>query len=177
MAHSGQAGSGGLVRRASEPAKRPSAWPLATVGALVEGPSGRVLLVRTKKWRGTWGVPGGKIAYGETMEAALRREFAEETGLTLFDVRPGPLQEAVLSDEFHVPAHFVLINFFARSHGEDVRLNDEAQDHVWVSPREASTMPLNSFTRVLVEAYLRHHDEGDVREAGAKGRDAREDDA
>ncbi len=131
--------------------------PLATVGALVEGPSGRVLLVRTRKWRGAWGVPGGKIDYGETMVHALEREFLEETGLEVFDVRPGPVQDAVLSDEFHVPAHFVLLNFFARSSREDVRLNDEAEAYVWVSPQEALTMPLNSFTRVLVEAFLRQH--------------------
>ncbi|MFO7544472.1 MAG: NUDIX domain-containing protein [Trueperaceae bacterium] len=151
----------------SQPAQRPPQWPLATVGALVEGPSGRVLLVRTRKWRGTWGVPGGKIAYGETMVAALRREFEEETGLTLHDVRPGPLQEAVLSDEFHVPAHFVLLNFFARTHDEVVYLNEEAQDYAWVPPREALSMPLNSFTRVLVEAYLRHQGEASAREDDA----------
>jgi 8-oxo-dGTP pyrophosphatase MutT (NUDIX family) len=150
------------VSRPPEPPGGASRWPLATVGALVEGPSGRVLLVRTTKWRGSWGVPGGKIAYGETMIAALRREFEEETGLTLHDVRPGPVQEAVLSEEFHLPAHFVLLNFFARTDDEMVHLNDEAQDYAWVSPREALAMPLNSFTRVLVEAYLRHLAEGDA---------------
>lgn len=129
--------------------------PQVTVGALVEGPSGRVLLVRTRKWRGAWGVPGGKIDFGETMVGALEREFLEETGLEVVDVRPGPVQEAVLSDEFHVPAHFVLLNFFARVGREDVRLNDEAEAYAWVSPQEALTMPLNSFTRVLVEAFLR----------------------
>lgn len=147
---------------APEPAAGAPRWPLATVGALVEGPSGNVLLVRTRKWRGAWGVPGGKIAYGETMVAALRREFEEETGLTLRDIRPGPLQEAVLSEEFHVPAHFVLLNFFARTDDEVVRLNDEAQDYAWVSPRDALAMPLNGFTRVLVEAFLRERGETDA---------------
>ena len=34
-------------------------FPLATVGALVTNPEGKVLIVRTRKWRGSWGVPGG----------------------------------------------------------------------------------------------------------------------
>lgn len=129
--------------------------PLATVGALVVGPDGRVLLVRTHKWRDRWGVPGGKIEYGERIREALAREFREETGLELRDVRWAPVQEAVESDEFHVPAHFVLLNFLARSDATAVRRNDEAQAHAWVAPAEALRYPLNRPTRALVEHYLR----------------------
>lgn len=48
-------------------------FPLVTVGALVTNPEGQVLIVRTTKWRGFWGVPGGKVERGETLEQALRR--------------------------------------------------------------------------------------------------------
>ncbi len=128
--------------------------PLATVGALVVGPSGRVLLIRTHKWRDRWGVPGGKIEYGETMAAAVRREVREETGLDLDDVRWAPVQEAVESHEFHRPAHFVLLNFVARSPSEQVHLNEEAQAFAWVEPEEALTMDLNRPTAVLVRHFL-----------------------
>jgi 8-oxo-dGTP pyrophosphatase MutT (NUDIX family) len=128
--------------------------PLATVGALIVGPSGRVLLIRTHKWRDRWGVPGGKIEYGETMAAAVRREVREETGLDLDDVHWAPVQEAVESPEFHRPAHFVLLNFVARSASEEVRLNEEAQAFAWVKPEEALTMDLNRPTAVLVRHFL-----------------------
>lgn len=136
--------------------ERPAArrWPLATVGVLIRGPSGRWLLIRTHKWRDLWGVPGGKIEYGEGMLAAVRREAREETGLELDDVRWGPVQEAVESPEFHRPAHFVLLNFLARSTSEDVRLNDEAQAFAWVTPEEARSMDLNLPTRVLLDYAL-----------------------
>lgn len=127
--------------------------PLATVGALAVGPSGRVLLVRTHKWRDSWGVPGGKIDYGESMCAALRREFREETGLEVRDIRWAPVQEAVESDAFHRPAHFLLLNFVARTDREDVVLNDEAQEYAWVEVDDALRMDLNAFTRPLVEFF------------------------
>ena len=59
-------------------------YPLTTVGALVKGPSGRVLIVKTTKWRGSWGVPGGKVDWGETLEAALIREVQDEVVFFFF---------------------------------------------------------------------------------------------
>lgn len=131
-------------------------YPLVTVGALVIGPSGRMLLIRTHKWRDRWGVPGGKVDLGETLLAAVHREIREETGLELDEVVWAPVHEAVDHPEFHRPAHFVLLNFVARSTGEEVTLNDEAQAHAWLTPDEALALDLNHPTRVLVEHYARH---------------------
>jgi nucleoside triphosphatase len=128
-------------------------FPLATVGALVTNPEGLVLIVRTGKWRGTWGVPGGKVEWGETLEAALLREFQEEVGLELERVRFALLQEAVDDPQFHRSAHFVLINYFAFSQGSAITPNHEIEEWAWVSPEQALTYPLNTFTRLLVEAY------------------------
>lgn len=131
-------------------------YPLATVGALVVGPSGRVLLTRTHKWRHRWSVPGGKIAYGESMRSALLREVREETRLELTDVHWGPVQEAVQSEAFYRSAHFILLNFIARSPSEVVTLNEEAQAFVWVAPEEALGYDLNPPTKYLVDFYLEH---------------------
>jgi ADP-ribose pyrophosphatase YjhB (NUDIX family) len=128
--------------------------PLTTVGALVVSPQGRLLLVRTEKWGGRWGVPGGKVEWGESLLEALRRELREETGLEVDDVRWAPVQEAVLHPQFHEEAHFVLINVVARSQHERVTLNDEAQAFAWVTAEEAVGLDLNEPTRVLLEHYL-----------------------
>ncbi len=131
-------------------------YPLLTVGALIVGPSGRLLLLRTHKWGHRWGVPGGKVEHGETLWAAVRREVEEETALTLERVVWAPVQEAIDHPEFHRPAHFLLLNFVARSSSEAVRLNDEAQEASWLLPEEAREMDLNGPTRVLLQHYEEH---------------------
>lgn len=125
--------------------------PVVSVGALVRGPGDLWLIARTTKWRGAWGVPGGKVEYGETLEAAVKREFLEEVGLTLSNVRFAQLQEAVKSQEFYREAHFVLVDFLARTDSTEVRPNPEIETWAWVTLEEALTYPLNSYTRTLVE--------------------------
>jgi nucleoside triphosphatase len=93
-------------------------FPLSTVGALVVNDRGQVLIVKTTKWRGTWGVPGGKVEWGESLVSALIREFQEEVGLELTQIRFALLQEAILDSQFCQPAHFMMINYYAFSAGK-----------------------------------------------------------
>jgi len=127
-------------------------YPIPTVGALAEK-EGLVLLVRTAKWRGLWGVPGGKVAWGEALEEALRRELREEVGLALSQVRFALVQEAIFSPEFYKPTHMLLFNYFARAEGE-VRPNEEILEWAWVEPEKGLAYPLNAFTRALLVRYL-----------------------
>ena len=57
-----------------------------TVGALLVGPAGRVLLglraPRKKVWPCHWDTIGGRVEQGESLEAALIREVREEVGVT-----------------------------------------------------------------------------------------------
>lgn len=110
-------------------------YPIPTVGALAEK-EGLVLLVRTAKWRGLWGCPG-EGGLGEALEEALRREFREEVGLALSQVRFALVQEAIFSPEFYKPTHMLLFNYFARAEGRCARTRRSWSGPGW-SPRRGS---------------------------------------
>ena len=135
----------------------PPPRPLCTVGALVVNPKAEVLIVRTTKWRGSWGVPGGKLDWGESLQEALLREFREEVALDLQQVRFALLQEAILDSQFHVPAHFVLVNYYAFSANTEVVPNEEIVEWAWLPPEQALRYPLNNFTERLVSDCIERH--------------------
>lgn len=127
--------------------------PIVTVGALIFDVQERVLMIRTHKWSGLWGIPGGKVKWGEASEAALRRELKEETGLDVADIRFVLVQDCIQSREFYRDEHFVLLNYRCRAMGGDaVVLNEEAEEFRWLTVKEALAMPLNQPTRILLEA-------------------------
>src|SRR5262245_3477497 len=103
-----------------------SPYPVTTVGALVFNTRGEVLMVRTHKWSDLWGIPGGKIKFGETAEQALRREIKEETNLDIERIQFELVQDCIHSKEFYRDAHFVLLNYSCVAPKSDsVVLNNE----------------------------------------------------
>jgi phosphoglycolate phosphatase len=125
--------------------------PIATVGGLVVHTDGDLLLVRTRKWSGKWGTPGGKIEYGETVTEAFAREVREETGIVPRDAEIVVVQDCIFSPEFYRKKHFLLINLRAIADRKDVRLNYEAMEYAWATPATALTWDLNEPTRRLIE--------------------------
>ena len=133
------------------------ARPVATVGALVFNDAGEVLMVRTHKWSDLWGIPGGKIKFGETSVEALRREVKEETDLDVDRIEFVLAQDCIHSTEFYRDAHFILLNYTCRANGStngstNVTLNEEADEYRWLAPAVAATLPLNTPTRILLAA-------------------------
>lgn len=58
--------------------------PALTVDAVIVKDGEIVLILRKgEPFRGQYALPGGFVEYGETVEAALKREVFEETGLVV----------------------------------------------------------------------------------------------
>jgi ADP-ribose pyrophosphatase YjhB (NUDIX family) len=85
--------------------------------------------------------------------AALQREIAEETDLSVGDIQFVLVQDCIHSKEFYRDAHFVLLNYTCRCAGEPaVKLNDEAREFRWVTVAQALEMQVNQPTRKLLDA-------------------------
>lgn len=131
-------------------------WPIATVGGLLFRPDNKAFFVRTAKWSGKWGTPGGKIDYGETHLAAFVRELHEETGLACLSPKLVLVQEAIEDPDFHKPRHFLLLNLVGRTEADAVQLNHESLDGRWFTLEESLSLDLNRPTRQLVDHLLAH---------------------
>jgi ADP-ribose pyrophosphatase YjhB (NUDIX family) len=138
--------------------------PLATVGALIFNSKNEALMIRTHKWSDKWGIPGGKIKWGETSEAALRREIMEETALKVSDIRFVLAQDCIRSKEFYKEAHFVLLNYTCRCPAKNpaVTLNEEGREFRWLKLAAAKKLKLNRPTKILIAAVEHENSEGRV---------------
>ncbi len=129
-------------------------YPEPTVGVFIFNPAGELLLLRSHKWPGKYVVPGGHVELGERLEEAAIREAKEETGLDVYDLKFVNFQQFIYDSSFWKRRHFIFFDFACKTDSLEVRLNNEAQDHAWVKLEAALHLPLDSYTRVSVEAIV-----------------------
>ena len=87
--------------------------PLVGVSAVVFH-ADSVLLVRRAKapLAGEWSLPGGAVELGETLEQAILREVAEETGLTVGVLKVLEVLDHIEQDvSGRIRFHYVLVDF------------------------------------------------------------------
>ena len=138
-------------------------YPEATVGALIFDPAGRLFVMQSHKWGGKYVVPGGHVELGETLEAALRREVLEETGLTIHDISFVGIQEFIFDPAYWKRRHFVFFDYACHTDSTAVQLNDEAQAYLWVTVDEALRLPIEPYTERTIRAYLAQQGTGQRR--------------
>ena len=100
-------------------------------GILFVSPDDKILLLKRagKDHAGEWALPGGGIEEGESSEQAARRELQEETGHHF----KGHLTPATRRKADGVD----FTTFLAHAEPFQPKLNDEHDDHQWVSRKEA----------------------------------------
>ena len=95
---------------------------------------GKILLVRRARSpaRGLYSLPGGRVEFGETLQAALHREVDEETSLRIEIVGLAGWREVVPGTTGG--GHYLIMSFAARWASGEVVLNDELDDFRWLAP-------------------------------------------
>ena len=129
-------------------------FPEPTVGAFIFNQAGELLLLKSHKWPGKYVVPGGHVELGERIEEAVVREAKEETGLDIYDLEFINFQQFIYDPSFWKPKHFIFFDYACKTDSLNVRLNDEAEEHVWVRLEAATQLPLDTYTRTSVELLL-----------------------
>ena len=129
-------------------------YPEPTVGTFIFNKDGELLLLKSHKWPGRYVVPGGHVELGETIEEAAIREAKEETGLDIYDLMFINFQEFIYDPSFWKKRHFIFFDYMCRTDSLEVKLNDEAQEHVWVKLDAALHLELDSYTRTSIEKIV-----------------------
>ena len=118
---------------------KPDGLPLVDVAAGVLWREGRLLAAQRpegKPLAGFWELPGGKLEAGESAEAALVRELAEELGVTVREAAFWRVSEHAYPERgIRVRLHFFHVTEFD---GEPAAR--EGQALAWVTPEEAAGM-------------------------------------
>lgn len=113
---------------------------LLVVAAALFDAQGRILLAQRpegKQLAGLWEFPGGKLEPGETPEAALVRELAEELAITVNETSLEPLTFA----SFTYPAFHLLMPLYGcRSWSGSIRPR-EGQATAWVEKTRLRDYP------------------------------------
>ena len=130
-------------------------FPEPTVGVFIFNQAGKLLLLRSHKWPGKYVVPGGHVELGERIEETAVREAKEETGLDIYDLEFINFQQFIYDPSFWKPRHFIFFDYACRTDSTEVKLNDEAEEHVWVRLEAAVSLPLDTYTRTSVEILLK----------------------
>jgi len=105
---------------------------LAVSAAIFRGPELLVVRRAQSPARGFYSLPGGRVEYGESLEAALHREVAEETGLGIEIVALAGWRE-VLPGQAHA-GHYLIMTFAARWRAGEPVLNHELDEFRWIEP-------------------------------------------
>jgi 8-oxo-dGTP diphosphatase len=109
---------------------------LAASGLLIE--DGKILLVKRKSPPsiGRWSLPGGAVEKGEALKDAVKREFFEETSLSVKVVKLLTVYEKIEVGADKVGYHYVILLYLLEYINGSLKANDDAQDACFFSKDE-----------------------------------------
>jgi ADP-ribose pyrophosphatase YjhB (NUDIX family) len=112
----------------------------------------RILLVRRARSpaKGFYSLPGGRVEFGETLHAALRREVDEETALKIDIIGLAGWREVVPGAAGG--GHYLIMSFAARWRAGEPILNDELDDFKWLAPDALGDLKVTGGLREVIQA-------------------------
>ncbi|MNZ70790.1 RNA pyrophosphohydrolase [compost metagenome] len=131
---------------------------VVTGGAIIRDSKGRILLQQRSDY-GDWGLPGGGMNPGETIQETMIREVIEETGLTVTDcefyaVYSGPRMEYSYPDGNKVVFVMFLFNAwtdynqYLSEDGDAIRYQDDLCESLKLQFWDINDISLDQINKV-----------------------------
>lgn len=138
---------------------RPLILPGAVVFIIDE--LGRILLQQRKHPQGSWGIPGGLMELGESIEETAKREIREETGLLIDELRlinvysgENHFVIAKNGDEFYP----VTVAYFTTNFTGEMKIDkSESIQFAFFRPNELPNNILKNYQRILKDFLQLHY--------------------
>jgi len=140
----------------SDPREFPDRPVVGVGGVVIE--DGRTLLIRrgSEPLKGQWSIPGGTLQVGETLEAGVARELAEETGLEVRVLEMIEAFERIFPADGRGPRyHFVILDYLCQRVSGTARAASDVTDVAWAREDELPAYQLSpTATRILKKAFV-----------------------
>jgi mutator protein MutT len=131
------------------------AAPIVAVGVIIREGS-RLLVVRRAKEPalGLWTFPGGAVELGEELAAAARREAMEETGLEVEIEEVAVVFDRIDHRDEQVRYHYVVIDYYARPVGGELRAGSDVSAVRWVTASELESLRMTELAEQIAQRLL-----------------------
>ena len=130
-------------------------WGLTTRGICEYNDKFLLLKIRSRSGHdaGKWEIPGGKVKRKEFFDEALRREFAEETGLEInIDSLYNVIQNNYTACKTNESVKSIQLIMRVTSTSDDVTISEEHDDYGWFTKEEIKELIRNE---MLSKAAMR----------------------
>ena len=131
--------------------------PMLGVGALIFEQD-RILMAERggEPLKGWWSIPGGLVETGESLDAAIRREVREETGLNVQPLGVIEIFERIMRDsEGAAEYHYVLIDYICRVKSGTACAGDDVSRVEWVRQADLQQLRITEGTLAVIEKGFR----------------------
>jgi len=126
--------------------------PIVGVGAVIVH-EGRAAIVErsTEPLKGQWSIPGGALELGETLRQCAAREAMEETGLQVEALDVLDVLDSIYRDpEGRTLYHYVLIDFFCRVTGGELKAGGDAAQARWITLQELGKFAITETAQKVI---------------------------